>query len=280
MASLMLQHPEMDASDGHADPASGVPGCYTSLALFANWFSGGGLPVLMYHKLGRCPPRTRLRGLYVDPALFHRQLAELADAGFRSVEPGGGPGVAGNLGHQVVLTFDDGFENVLRLGLEPLRAHGMLAIQYLVPGLLGRSNEWEQREGEVSERLMDAVQVREWLAAGHGIGAHTCTHPRLTEIPLNEAREEIRASKTMLEDQFNVPVRHFCYPYGDWNPAVRDAVAEAGYETACTTAPGLNCSGGDPFRLRRLTARRTPVQWRTLGTCLRLWLSARGQKTR
>ena len=169
----------------------------------------------------------------------------------------------------MTLTFDDGFENVGRHGLESLRENGFRAIQFLVADLLGKTNEWEQREGEARERLMDAAQVRDWLAAGHEIGAHTCTHPRLSQLPLAGAREEIRASKAKLEDCFGTPIRHFCYPYGDWNPAVRDAVAEAGFSTACTTRPGLNRPGGDPLCLRRLTARYLSRNWKNLWAALR-----------
>ncbi|MCW5558750.1 MAG: polysaccharide deacetylase family protein [Verrucomicrobiae bacterium] len=261
---------ETGPKDGHSDLPSGAPACYTSLSQFRDTFRGGGMAALMYHKLGPRPPGVRLRGLYVSAALFGRQMRELAGAGYRTAFPGEWRDSPDAAAPRVGLTFDDGFENVLRHGMEPMRAHGFQAIQYLVSGLIGKTNEWEQSQGEASERLMDAAQVREWLAAGHRIGAHTRSHPWLTRIPLDAAREEIRSSKALLEDTFGVPVRDFCYPYGDWNPAVRDAVREAGFETACTTAPGLNRPGGHPFQLRRLTARHTSLQWRTLGTWLRL----------
>ncbi|HAB15730.1 MAG TPA: polysaccharide deacetylase [Verrucomicrobiales bacterium] len=228
--------------------------------------------MLMYHKLGPRPARVRIKGLYVSSALFQRQLRELSAAGFHSVP-------IHELTHchepkpkSVVLTFDDGFENVLRYGLEPMRACGFQAIQFLVADLLGKTNEWEQRQGEVAERLMDEPQVREWLAAGHAIGAHTCTHPRLTQIPLKEAQEEIRASKAKLEDRFGVAIRHFCYPFGDYNQAIRDAVLSAGFDTACTTKPGLCRVDGDRLQLRRLTARYASLKWATVGQTLRRWL--------
>lgn len=260
--------------DGHENLPLGTPDVYTTLGSFDRWFAGGGCPVLMYHKLGPAPARVRLKGLYVGAHLFRRQLAELAKGGYRTVALGESVRPVGAGGPRIVLTFDDGFENVLRLGLDPMRERGFRAIQFLVSGLLGRSNEWEQREGEAPERLMDDVQVREWISAGHQIGAHTVSHPRLTRIPIQDAREEIRSSKAMLEDQFSVRIRHFCYPFGDWNPAVRDLVAEAGYETACTTGPGLNRPGGDTFRMRRLTARHATRKWRNLGTIFRVWTTA------
>jgi peptidoglycan/xylan/chitin deacetylase (PgdA/CDA1 family) len=54
------------------------------------------------------------------------------------------------------------------------------------------------------------------------------THPFLTRLSAAQAREEIAGNKKKLEDRFSRPVRHFCFPYGDWNPAVRDLVAAAG----------------------------------------------------
>ena len=109
--------------------------------------------------------------------------------------------------------------------------------------------------GEVHERLMDPSQVREWLAAGNDIGSHTCTHPYLTRIPQEQAREEIRASKQKLEDLFGREVRHFCYPYGDFSPAIAELVGEAGYATACTTRSGMNTPATPRFELHRITVR-------------------------
>jgi len=244
---------------------------YSSLQDFREWFAAA-VPVVTYHKLGPRPGRVRIKGLYVSNGLFRRQLEEWSEAGFRSGSIAEVGKTDGNPGKKVVLTFDDGFENVLRHGLEPMRSRGFTAIQFLVADLIGKSNEWEQREGETREALMDAGQVREWLAAGNEIGAHSCTHPHLTQIPLAQAREEIFSSRRKLEDVFGIPIRHFCYPYGDWNPAVRDLVAGAGYETAVTTEAGANPAGSDRLALKRFTVRYASRNWGNFGRVLRHWL--------
>jgi peptidoglycan/xylan/chitin deacetylase (PgdA/CDA1 family) len=120
---------------------------------------------------------------------------------------------------------------------------------------VGESNEWQQKAGDVREPMMDEAQVREWLGAGQEIGAHTQTHPRLTQLSAAAAREEISASKKSLEDRFGIAVEHFCYPYGDWNESVRDLVQAAGYHSACTTITGVNTPATSPFELKRFTAR-------------------------
>jgi peptidoglycan/xylan/chitin deacetylase (PgdA/CDA1 family) len=235
---------------------------YFTLNPFLELFRTG-VPILMYHKIGPRPPGVRLKGLYLSVANFVRQLGEFQVAGFASCTLAeacaGGSG-----GPRVALTFDDGFCNVLENALEPLAQHRLRAIQFLVPDAIGKLNEWDLRDGEVPERLMDASQIRLWLQAGHAIGSHSLTHARLTRLSVRDAREEIFASKKTLEDTFAVPVDHFCYPYGDWNPAVRDLVMEAGYRTACTTAFGINTPATPPLALRRLTVRHPTRSLRSL----------------
>lgn len=242
------------------------PAYYTALAPFRGVFAQGN-PILTYHKLGPRPQPVRIKGLYLSADLFARQLRELREAGFAS---GALTECAGPRTGRAVITFDDGYVNVLRHGLRPLAEARFTAIQFLVADLLGRCNEWDVPLGEAPEPMMDAAQVRGWLAAGHEIGSHTLTHPRLTKLPREKAREEITASKQKLEDLFGRPVAHFCYPYGDWNPAVGDLVAAAGYRTACTTESGINTPATDPFALRRFTARYRSRNWQEV----RAWLAA------
>lgn len=232
--------------------SSETPDYYSALAPFRKVFRRGN-PILTYHKLGPMPQGARLKGLYLSTKLFTRQLQELREAKFVSgyLEECAGP----LRENRIALTFDDGCVNVLHHGLEPLASAGFTAIQFLVADLMGKSNEWDRALGEVSEPMMDVSQVREWIAAGHDIGSHTLSHPWLTRLPASAAREEIAASRKKLEDVFGRPVRHFCYPYGDWNERVRDLVADAGYQTACTTQSGINTAADSPFALKRFTAR-------------------------
>jgi len=244
----------MELSGPDASAAAQLPSTYAALAPFRDYFRGG-LPVLMYHKLGPRPPGVRLKGLYVGEKLFARQLAELRQAGYDACDfdalAAGAP--APNL--RVGISFDDGYVNVLRYGLEPLAQHGFQALQYIVADNIGGGNDWDLPAGEAYEPLMDRAQIGEWLAAGHLIGSHTRSHARLPELSPQQAREEIFSSKKKLEDLFGLPILHFCYPYGLWDARVRDLVIEAGYRTATTTQFGLNDVATSPFELRRIMAR-------------------------
>lgn len=221
-------------------------------------FFATGIPCLTYHKIAPRPRGVRIKGLYVSPRLFEKQMAELAEAGFTT--PAYGQGLNGSNGeNHFALSFDDGFANAFEIALKTLAQYKFKAIQFLVADRIGQFNEWEVKMGDVREPLMDASQVREWLAAGHQIGAHTLTHPYLTHVSFRDASEEIFSGKKKLEDMFGIPIQHFCYPYGDRDAAIRDLVHEAGYTTACTTEFGVNTAETHPFELRRIMARHRSI---------------------
>jgi peptidoglycan/xylan/chitin deacetylase (PgdA/CDA1 family) len=229
-----------------------LPAYYSKLGPFRALFETGN-PIITYHKLGPRPGRVRLKGLYLEKGLFARQMEELREAGFKngSLSSCAGAGTE----RKAVITFDDGYVNVLQYGLDALTEARFTAIQFLPANLLGKCNEWDVSLGEAPEPIMDPSQVREWISAGHQIGSHSLTHPYLTQLSQAQAREEITASRKKLEDLFGQRIEHFCYPYGDWNEEVADLVKAAGYTTACTTDSGLNGPASPVFALKRFTAR-------------------------
>jgi len=240
-----------------------LPHYYSRLSPFRELFLSG-QPLLTYHHVGPRPARVRLKGLYVSAKLFGRQIEELREAGFstpRYDELAAG----GNLTAKTIfVTFDDGFHDIFENALSTLQKNRFIGIEFLVADLLGETSEWQVTSGEVAGSLMDKSQIQEWLAAGNQIGSHTLNHARLTQVPIAEAKEQITASKKKLEDLFGRPIHHFCYPYGDCNPAVRDLVEQAGYHSACTTRFGVNGLSDDRFLLKRITARYESRNWKNL----------------
>ena len=136
---------------------SEVPNYYTSLLPFRELFAQGN-PILTYHKIGRRPVRTKLKGLYVSAELFRRQLEELRAAGFTS---GALEDCSGAQERRLVITFDDGYVNVLENAVAPLADMKFKAVQFLVADLVGKNNAWDLPRGEAPEPLMDAAQIRD-----------------------------------------------------------------------------------------------------------------------
>lgn len=213
---------------------------------------GNASPIFTYHKIGPVPKRSRDPFLYVSPQQLDRQMCRLRTVGLEIVKLDEVVAAGALPARQAVITFDDGFRDVLENGLEVLARHRVPAIQYIVAGSMGKQNHWDVEKGDVPEWLMDVAQIKEWIAAGNQIGSHSLTHRNLKFLSQAEAREEIGASRKLLEDTFGVEVHHFSYPFGGWNPRVRDLVVEAGYRSATTATFGINAAGSDLFALRRI----------------------------
>jgi len=224
-----------------------LPDHYFRLRPFRPLFETG-LPILLYHKMGKARLVDRRKGLFVSRHLFARQLSELVQAGF-----GFGKLGDAHFGRKIVISFDDGYASCFEQGIDVLETFGCKAIQFLVSGRIGKANDWDG----TGEAMMGISQVREWLVAGHQIGSHTVSHPDLTRIPVMDAREEIQASRKWLEDTFGVSISHFSYPLGAFNDRIVEIVREAGYSTAVTTQFGVNDAGTDAYRLRRILAYRS-----------------------
>lgn len=211
-----------------------------------------GNAIFMYHKIGVPRKNTCDPFLYTEPQEFERQLADLQRLDFRPAKLDDLLPSTGASCRNFVVTFDDGFRNVFELGLEVLARRRIPAVQFIVSSFIGKQNDWDVAKGDVPELLMDAAQIKEWLAAGHELGSHSASHRNLKTLSAADVMEEVFSSKKFLEDKFNVPIRHFSYPFGGWTPEVQEQVISAGYKTACGVEFGVNPPGTDSFALRRI----------------------------
>lgn len=133
--------------------------------------------------------------------------------------------------------FDDGFESAYLLAHPIVQAAGFKTSQYIITGKM-------DNPGYITREQVLALQ-----AAGDEIGVHTRTHPYLTQLSLVQDMWEIKGAKQDLLDLGIATTTTFAYPYGNYSPAVEDAVKSAGFFGARTTKPGLNDNSTDPFQL-------------------------------
>ena len=90
--------------------------------------------------------------------------------------------------------------------------------------------------------LLTAVELRQLTAAGMTIGAHTLSHPMLSQLPVPLAQAEISDSKARLESVLQARVWALAYPFGDpesVTPQVLSMAKDAGFSAAF-----LNFGGG------------------------------------
>jgi peptidoglycan/xylan/chitin deacetylase (PgdA/CDA1 family) len=129
-----------------------------------------------------------------------------------------------------------------------LQQHGFTATVFQTTGWVGKEDE--------AKRMLNWRELAESEQAGIEIGAHTCTHPQLDQLPENLLREELYISKSLLEDNLGLKVPGLAYPYGYSSAKVRRVARELGYEYAYAVGNALTTDAADPFTLPRLTVQR------------------------
>jgi len=104
--------------------------------------------------------------------------------------------------------------------------------------------------------MLNWDEVRQMKAQNISFGAHTVTHPVLSQVKSNRLHKEIAASKKTIEEKLQNEVIHFAYPFGkpfDIGPEARRVIAQTGFKTAVTTIPGFNSVSDDLLMLKRFT---------------------------
>ena len=210
--------------------------------------------VLMYHNVGIPPKDSLLRSLYVTPRMFRFQMWYLKTAGFRVV-----PlkeillYMSGNVfeGPLAAITFDDGYQDFYDNAYPVLQSCGYPSTVFLVSDHIGGENLWDYQDVNARKKLLGWESIHALKGKGVEFGSHSKTHPFLSTLSLTDMENEVRKSKTHLEDTLQLPVDFFCYPFGDYDARVRETVREAGYLGAITTKRGLIHRGDDPFEMRR-----------------------------
>jgi peptidoglycan/xylan/chitin deacetylase (PgdA/CDA1 family) len=157
-----------------------------------------------------------------------------------------------------VITFDDGYRDVLENALPVLAEHGYPAVMFVPIGYLdgGRPLPHEARlaaRGLVN-RTVDWGELAELEAGGIRIESHGISHRPLSDLDVDQAASEITLSKLRLEDRLGRPVRAFAYAKGaeaHYELVHVSLLRQAGYDVAFTSVSGANTPETDPMRLRR-----------------------------
>ena len=156
----------------------------------------------------------------------------------------------------MVITFDDGYRDVLVNALPVLERYGFTANVMLVSGHIGGRNVWESAEVD-KVRLLGQDDLEAMMGRGVAFGSHGVTHRPLTFLSADEARREVEGSREALERLLGLEVRSFSFPHGRSSPAIRDMVRKAGYLAAC----GIEQREHSLFNLCRVDAAACRGNW-------------------
>jgi peptidoglycan/xylan/chitin deacetylase (PgdA/CDA1 family) len=235
------------AGEGAAGPRALVKGV---LARLQRDTPATGATLLIYHRIGG---GTRDE-LDLPSASFARHVEMLRDRDVVSLDAAIDRLEAGHSDPGVVLTFDDGFDDVYRHAWPLLKRHAMPFTVYLATAFVAAPMRWEGSTAKgTAGRGLSWDQLVEMVDSGLcTVGNHTHNHVPPAEL----TEQELDLCTTAVERHLGVSPRHFTYPWGipvaGLEPALR-----ARFRSASTGAIGRNGPGDDLMQLRRVPVRRT-----------------------
>lgn len=161
--------------------------------------------------------------------------------------------------------------DLTELGLERYELHSIEARRHTLAAIVGQLKYRQpeerahlvQRVAEIGgaelpgDLMLTSDQVRQMRRGGMIIGAHTCNHPILANLPESEVRREVSQSKLRLEDILQEEIRLFAYPNGkpgaDYRPVDVEIIRSLGFDAAFSTFWGVAMPGCDLMQIPRFT---------------------------
>lgn len=231
---------------------------HRALHLFGG--ASGGFRILLFHDV----PRESF-GVFEELVAYVKQahgiLSPQQAAAWVS-----GEGVAASSGRTPCLfSFDDGFASNFDLAKGVLADHGVAALFFVCPGLVGLEGDEQRRltaanifDGrlDVAEadnlRLMTWDEIAELKSMGHTIGAHGMTHRRLSGLQGEDLRREILESGDVLEDRLKCKIDWFAYAFGDIASISAEAleIISQNHRLCRSGVRGVNDGTVNPLALR------------------------------
>lgn len=195
--------------------------------------------VLLYHRVG-----TSTREIDVPVSEFRQQMHDLALSGRAITLDDALRGRGG-----VVVTFDDGSDDLISVAVPILADHGLQATAYLTTADVKHPSQgpfnWQELRGAAEAGVLT-------------LGSHTHNH-----VDLSVARDvvgELEASKSLIEDNIGHACRHFAYPWARSSPAARELVSQH-FASAATKAWATNRGGiKDPHDVGRIPILRSDTR--------------------
>ena len=244
-------------------------------------------PILCYHKID---PRRELGFTRLGPAVFKRQIEAMAKAGYRTL--GGADllaqakqaeisqivGIKSTLppryrspgAKHVVLTFDDGYAELLRHAFPVLKEHGYRALVFVITDFVGKENSWDVQYGWRKFQHLDWDDLEKWQKRGIEVHSHGASHARLTWLSDQQVADELGRSREIITSRLGRAPAAISYPFGSVDARIRKLARDAGYVLGFA---GPNDGvDNDPMRL----ARSTVYAWDTAGPPLVLGSGLKG----
>lgn len=190
------------------------------------------VPILMYHHIA---PVSKEKGkgqgnLTVTPEFFESHLQYLQNKGYKTLkaEDVVDALITGkNLEKSVVITIDDGYEDIYNYAYPLLKKYNSIANIMVITGLIDNTGylSWSQLKEMKSSGLVYMYN-------------HTWSHPSLSRLSDQKIIFEVGIARDQLKDQLGIENKIIAYPYGSFNQRIIDILVQNGFVGGFSTIPG------------------------------------------
>lgn len=203
------------------------------------------IPYLMYHSIGIVPGWDK--DVCIPESLFEQHLQYFSEHGYKVISARearekllDGADVEKN----VVLTFDDGYNNNYTAAYPLLQKYGFHATFFVIGNSIGQGD------------YMTFAQLAEMHVHGMEIGSHSMSHDPLNIIAPHYLPWEIYQPLNVIQKNIGFYIEGIAYPNGAYNKAVLAEIKKyPRYKYALTGKAGCNTKKivmETPFELRRM----------------------------
>lgn len=185
-------------------------------------------PGLLFHSI---LPGSILPNLScLSKVQFSKTVHHLKNSGFQSATTNSITSDTANMEtKRILITFDDGFQNVFDHALPVLEEVDFKASVFCVTDYIGKSSGWDVYG---NSKHLDKHSILRLSDLGHEMGSHTCTHANLPYLSEKDLIKELYDSKSKLQDITGKAVTSLSFPFGSWNTRVWAKAREIGYVSA------------------------------------------------
>lgn len=145
----------------------------------------------------------------------------------------------------VIITSDDGYQDVYTNGFPILKKYGYKMTVFLVTGAIGNSdadrktNKYFNERASVIRTILTWPEIIEMDEYGCEFLSHTVNHIRLGQSSDEEFLNELRQSKKDIESHLDKEVLFFAWPYDNNSPSKWPLIPVAGYRGAVRYGNGI-----------------------------------------
>ncbi|HJZ79355.1 MAG TPA: polysaccharide deacetylase family protein [Pyrinomonadaceae bacterium] len=136
--------------------------------------------------------------------------------------------------YTVVLTFDDGFQDFFTVAAPHLTRRNLPATVFVI------TDRAFGRLPPNGESFLTWEEISQLAASGLDIGSHTCAHPRLPELSLQDVLKELSESLAAVRTHTAQTEVALSYPFGQTSEQISRMADSAGYSCAIAGDCGPN----------------------------------------